>query len=112
MPNILRNPVTGTNYISSYSAVLAGGPTVTVNGRTYTAGTPITVDRFSLDIPVLNSSGWYKLAEHTGTTAQRPADTEQGNALEKGYRYLDTTLGKIVVRVNSAWLDINTGIVA
>ena len=112
MPNLKLNPAMGTLYTASFSAVLAGGPTVTVNGRTYTAGTVVSIDSFSLDVPVLISSGWFKLAEHTGTTAQRPADTERGHALPNGYRYLDTTLGKVVVRVNGAWLDINTGSVA
>ena len=112
MPNLKLNTAMGTLFIASHSAVLAGGPTVVTNGRTYTAGTLVTIDSMSLDVTTLISSGWFKLAEHSGTTAQRPADTERGHALVSGYHYLDTTLGKVVVRVNGAWLDINTGLVA
>jgi hypothetical protein len=108
----LINAATGTRYVASYQIVLAGGPAVTVNGRTYASGANITVDHFSLDLPILQSAGWIALADATGPTSGRPVETEHGYAMKNGYRYLDTTLGKVVIRANSAWLDINTGLVA
>ena len=109
VPNFKRN-LDGQLYIASFQVVLAGGPTVTVNGRTYTKGNVVSLDHFSLDLPVLISSGWVKLADATGTTAQRPTDTEHGHALPDGFHYLDTSLGKVVVRNGALWLDINTGL--
>lgn len=112
MPNFKTNAAMGSLYIAGFTCILAGGPTVVTNGRTYTAGTIASIDRSSLDLLQLTSAGWFKIADATGTTAQRPIDTEHGNALPSGFHYLDTTLGKVVVRVNGAWLDINTGSVA
>jgi len=112
MPNTLLNTVTGTRYIAGFTVVLAGGPTVVTNGRTYASGAVVSLDHFSLDLPVLLSSGWGKLADATGTTANRPADTEHGFALPPGFRYLDTTLTKVVIRINGGWYDINTGLAA
>jgi hypothetical protein len=112
MANLKPNPAGGAPYIGIYHAVLAGGPTLTVNGRTYAAGAVVTLDSLSLDVAALISAGWVKLAEHSGTTAQRPVETEHGSPLLNGYSYLDTTLGKVVIRSNRAWLDINTGLAA
>ena len=112
MPNLKIDPSTGARYIAGFTSVLAGGPTVVANGRTYAAGAAKSVDRLSIDYPLLLSSGWYPLAAHTGTTAQRPVDTEHGHALPPGFSYLDTSLGKVVVRTNGQWIDVNTGLIA
>jgi hypothetical protein len=112
MPNFKLNPLDNRNYIAGFITILAGGPTVVTSGRTYASGVVVSLDRFNIDLPILKSSGWTVIADHTGATAARPSDLEHGVALPNGFRYLDTTLGKVVIRSNGQWLDINTGLVA
>jgi hypothetical protein len=65
----------------------------------------------------LASTGWHQIADGVGTTAQRPT-----TGLKRGFRYLDTTLNKLVVWYGAGggishptaqepgfWLDATSG---
>ena len=93
-----------------FTTTLGGGPTRTTEfGRSY-SGTLITVDRTSLDLSELLSAGWTVIADHKGATAQRPVIDELNMPLQSGFRYLDTTLGRVVVRTTAGgWMDGMTG---
>lgn len=109
MPSLKVNPAHGSLFVAAYSCVLAGGPTVVSGGRTYPAGTVATVDRSSLDVTSLKAAGWIVIADSSGSTTQRPTDLERGEALPNGFRFLDTTLGRVVVWTRLGWVDGNTG---
>ena len=95
-----------------FTTTLGGGPARTTEfGRSY-SGTTVAVDRMSLDLSELTSAGWTILADHKGTTAQRPVIDEFSAPLQSGFRYLDTTLGKVVLRTSAGgWIDATTGAV-
>jgi hypothetical protein len=111
MSNVSLNSANLVRY-NGFLSVLAGGSTMTVNGRTYAAGGLLTIDRSSIDYSPLAAMGWAVIAHHSGTTAQRPSDTEQGVALPWGFMYLDTTINKVVVWSASGWVDHLTGLPA
>ena len=102
-----------------FTTTLGGGPSFTVSaggphssgGRVFN-GASIVVDRATSDHGDLQAAGWVILANHKGTTAQRPTLDDAGNPLQNGFRYLDTTLGKIVVRTAGVWIDGMTGAAA
>lgn len=106
----------------AFTAVLGGGPAYTVAASRTSGGTSpdrsysgasVTIGRGTNDAGELQAAGWALLANHTGTTPQRPALDDLGNPLQIGFRYLDTTLSKIVVRTASgAWIDGMTGAAA
>ncbi|SDD58856.1 hypothetical protein SAMN05444678_11695 [Sphingomonas sp. YR710] len=104
MPNSAVNATDGSRYVIAFSSVLAGGPATITNGRSYTGATVI-VGRGLVDYTDLKAAGWIVIADHTGTTAQRPVDLEQGGALPPGFRYLDTTISKLVFWTGRAWID-------
>ena len=92
-----------------FTNVLAGGaPRTTAAGRTY-SNTTIAVDRGNLDTSELFHTGWVTLADHTGPSAGRPLVDEYNHPIALGFRYLDTTLGKIVVRAGTGWIDATNG---
>ncbi len=97
-----------------FSSTLAGGPSYTAGlpgaqpGRSY-SGNAVIVDRALNDFTELTAAGWTVLANHRGTTAQRPIVDEFNNAIQPGFRYLDTTLSKVIVRGATAWLDPVSG---
>ena len=102
-----------------FTLVLGGGPNYTVaasrtsggmsSDRSY-SGPVVTIGRGTNDAGELQSAGWVLLANHTGTTLQRPTIDDLGNPLQIGFRYLDTTLSKIVVRTTAGgWIDATTG---
>ena len=79
--------------------------TTIVNGRSYTAspGQAITVVDF--DATTLESNGWVTTAHGgVGTTAQRPA------LPKKRDRFLDSTLGFIIVFDGATWRNPNNGV--
>ena len=55
-------------------------------------------------------AGWVRLADHTGPTTARPTIDEYGNAIAPGFRYLYTTLGRVVVSAGGQWIDASTGV--
>lgn len=81
-----------------------GAMSATVNGRTYTAtpGNPAAVPDF--DVTALESNGWIR-ADFTGTTAQRPVL----KAVDKGYKFHDTTVGAQILWDGKAWRHATTG---
>ena len=111
MPNLALNtnmspPVP---YFVGFTARMAGGPTFTApSGKTF-SGNLISVDRTSGDAFALLGAGWVPVADHSGTTAQRPVDLEQGGALPPGFRYHDTTLSAVVVWTPRGWINPLTG---
>lgn len=94
-----------------FTTTLGGGPARTTEfGRSY-SGTTVSVDRVSLDLSELTAAGWTILADHKGTTAQRPVIDELNLPLQSGFRYLDTTLGRVVLRTSAGgWMDGMTGV--
>jgi hypothetical protein len=70
--------------------------TLTVSGRTYKAAPGAILDVPDFDAPGLMANGWIEVAT-VGTTAQRPA---KPNLAQK---YMDTSLGLIVVFDGSKW---------
>ena len=87
----------------------AGIPRTTMSGRTY-SGATVAVDRGNLDTSELLSAGWVRLADHTGPTSARPTIDELGAGIVPGFRYLDTTLGRVVVAAGGQWIDASTGV--
>ncbi len=76
---------------------------VVANGRTYTA-TAGLADVPDFDAAVACSNGWQRL-ENVGTTAQRPVlGTDQA-----GQRFIDTTIGAVIVWTGAAWRNVVTG---
>ena len=80
-------------------------------GRTY-SGPLAVLDRSNFECNDLQSRGWVKMADHTGTTANRITVDPLFGPIASGFRYLDTTLSKVVVWNGGGWIDANTGIAA
>jgi len=79
-------------------------PTITVNGRTYSAALGGTVDVQQVDAQVMLANGWTKAADAVGTTAQRLAATPF-----QGMQWHDTTLNLTVVHEGAVWRNPATG---
>lgn len=81
--------------------------TRTVNGRTY-SGTPGQVlDVPSFDADVLAANGWAFVAQ-SGPTSARPKPSlgpigPEGAQAGPGMKYLDTTLGVLIVSDGVTW---------
>lgn len=84
--------------------------TIQVNGRSYTyvAGTALSVPEF--DAIALEANGWIRQVGTSGTTAQRPT----GVTLTSGTRYMDTTVGALLIWMNATdgWVHHATGAVS
>lgn len=86
------------------------GATITVNGRTYTAS-GATLDMPDMDGYQASGNGW-QIMGYVGTTAQRPTpqDPDAGSVLSLGLKYVDTTLGKVILwNGRGGWNDPVTG---
>ena len=94
-----------------FSPFPGGSPVTTSYGRTW-SGPLAVMDRNSSEGSELQSRGWLKLADHTGTTANRITVDPLFGPISSGFRYLDTTLNKVVVWSGGGWIDANTGIAA
>jgi hypothetical protein len=68
-----------------------------INGRAYSVAASSTIDVPNMDAQVCAANGWVKIADGSGTTAQRPA------APHVGQTYVDTTLGYVVCWEGAAW---------
>lgn len=81
------------------------GPSTLHNatGPTKAAGTILDIPDNSADGNVLTANGWSRLG-YVGTTAQRPTVS-----VAAGDRYVDTTLGKMVVYDGVGWRDPSNG---
>jgi len=83
----------------------------TVNGRTYSATPGSAIDIFDADAEVLSANGWIKVAL-SGPTTARPSPNPLGTPpylAGPGFKFLDTTLGKIVVYDGATFRDPVTG---
>jgi hypothetical protein len=88
-----------------------GGATTVVSGRSYTGATGAIVSAPDFDANVLCANGWLQVVDGgSGTTAQRPTApvATKPNGLA-GVRYLDTTLGYVVVHDGKNWRNPSTG---
>jgi hypothetical protein len=86
------------------------GAAFSVNGRTYTAS-GATLDMPDQDGYAASCNGWQVLG-YVGTTAQRPTvlDPDAGAVMSLGLKYIDTTLGKVVLwNGRGGWNDPVTG---
>jgi hypothetical protein len=87
--------------------VVQGGKTVTTTifGRVYSAAPGAVVMAASAtDADVLDANGWVRCCRNaTGTTTQRPVPGF------KGYEYLDTTLGYVIVWDGATFRNPATG---
>lgn len=79
-----------------------------VNGRTYTGAPGVAIDVPDFDADMLAANGWID-AGPSGTTAQRPTGTLGRYSASAGFKFLDTTLGKIIVSNGTSWIDPVTG---
>jgi|GEM_PF-1715770 len=84
--------------------------TVVVNGRTYTGAMGTVYDVPDHDADALEANGWTRV-EAVGTTAERPnfTATPAGAALSAGRRFLDTTVGALIVWDGATWRNPATG---
>jgi len=92
----------------------AGTVTANVNGRPYSCAVGSAIDVSESDANALEARGFMRLGT-SGQTVQRPAYPPNTNSDPRifgppfGYRYVDTTLGKVVIFNGSAWVDAVTG---
>ena len=79
-----------------------------VNGRTNNPSAGTTVDYDNHDASQLSANGWFDVCGNdsvgTGTTAQRPT-----TGLVVTSKYLDSTLGYIIVFDGANWRNPATG---
>lgn len=81
-----------------------GNASITVNGRTYTTSNGAAIDVPDFDAQVMGANGWKIAApDGSGTTAERPPKPTNG------MRYLDTTLGVVIVFDGKFWRNKITG---
>jgi hypothetical protein len=83
----------------------------TVNGRTYSAVPGQALDIFDADAETLAANGWISVCL-SGPTTQRPSTNMNGSppyTAVAGFKFLDTTLGKIIVFDGANFRDPVTG---
>jgi hypothetical protein len=83
----------------------------TVNGRTYSAVPGQALDIFDADAETLAANGWISVCL-SGPTSARPSpnlNVSPPYIAAPGFKFLDTTLGKIVVYDGAAFRDPVTG---
>ncbi|MEW5882275.1 MAG: hypothetical protein AB1761_17775 [Pseudomonadota bacterium] len=88
----------------------AGKRRMTVNGRSYVGTLGTVYDVPDHDADALEANGWTRV-EAVGTTAERPnfTATPAGAALSAGRRFLDTTVGALIVWDGATWRNPATG---
>lgn len=82
------------------------GKAITVFGRTYTAAAGTTQDVPDQDAAVMSANGWLDITGggQTGATSARPT-----TGLVAGLKYLDTTLGYVVIYDGATWRNPSSG---
>ena len=83
----------------------------TANGRTYSAVPGVAIDIVDCDAEVLSANGWTKIAL-SGATSARPSPNPNATPpylAASGFKYLDTTLNKVIVFDGQNWRDPITG---
>lgn len=88
--------------ISKQTLTFAADESRGVVGRTYTGAPGETLDVPDFDAQGLNANGWTWVAP-VGATSERPEHPAASD------RFVDTTLGKIVVFDGETWRDPLTG---
>ena len=79
-------------------------PSITLSGRTYTCALASFLDVPDFDASPAAANGWTIVAPNgVGTTAQRPTPATSG------MRYMDTTLGFIVIHEGLVWRNPASG---
>ena len=102
MPNVrLLPPTFGPQAVS---------PIILGSGRAYSPSTASFLDVNDSDANVLEANFWTRVAL-VGTTAQRPTSPGNPQTL-RATRYVDTTLGQLVVHDGLVWRIPETGVVA
>lgn len=88
--------------------VFAGGhkdsganPITLPDGRTWSCAIGSSINVPAHDAERMVGNGWTQFAESMGTTAQRPS----GVNVTRGYLYLDTTVGHVIVYDGATWRD-------
>ena len=84
--------------------------TLSVNGRTYSSAPGSVADVPDHDAGQLEANGWVRV-EESGPTSARPnfAATPAGALNSAGRRFLDTTVGALIVWDGATWRNPATG---
>ena len=81
---------------------------MTVNGRSYSAGAGQPIDVPDFDAGVLEANGWPRVAP-SGTTSARPTGTNGLYGLRPGLEFYDTTLGALIRYDGATWRNPSSG---
>lgn len=79
-----------------------------VSGRSYTAAPGAYLDVPVSDAAVLGANGWLVIGA-VGTTGERPTRRPDGGIIMAGERFLDTTIGALLVYDGQVWRNQITG---
>jgi hypothetical protein len=77
-------------------------------GVQYTAapGTVVDVEDFQSSVSGTGPGGSFVNLGLAGTTAERPTQNSDGSSIKPGFRFIDSTLGALIVWDGAAWRDV------
>ena len=86
------------------------GKTSNVNGRTYSASSGGTVSAPDSDANALEANGWIRATNGgSGPTTARPKTLPNGQPINVGFVWNDTTLGYPVMWTGTIWAHPQSG---